>query len=151
MNSTSTYSHKQLQLTLKLIQVYLYTAGILCKYCFYNYRTKRQVVCNHHTEQDRVSVKWNGNDGRYETTGLSIRSFPEKWPNHVIYVAMCDPHAYKGWCNGDMCTYAHGRAEQKAWNMILRQQRQQQDTSMVSLKHAWVFNVSCVTLKYNIV
>ena len=56
---------------------------------------------------------------RYETTEDFIRPFPEGLRGRVkSYVAMCDP--YKGACRKDQCTFAHSKAEQEAWNKILR-------------------------------
>ena len=64
-------------------------------------------------------MTWNEEMERYETTGKSIRPFPEGLRGRVkSYVAMCDP--YKGTCRRKQCTFAHGKAEQESWNKILK-------------------------------
>ena len=68
----------------------------------------------------KLTVVWNSERDRLETTAKSIRPFPEALRGKVkLYVAMCDP--YKGTCKRERCTFAHGKAEQKAWNQILRE------------------------------
>lgn len=69
-------------------------------------------------------LKWNDEDKRYETTNKSIRPFPANIPPNVKYIAMCDPK--RGTCKNEHCTFAHGRAEQKAWNGVLRDRMMQQ-------------------------
>ena len=95
------------------------SSAILCKDCFYRYRTSYSPLdhCTHYNVSNKVTVRWNHEESRYETTD-HIRPFPEHIPGHVKYVAMCDPH--RGTCRQDRCTFAHGRTEQKAWNAILR-------------------------------
>ena len=95
----------------------------VCRNCFYRDRIKPTLSCTHNTEEN-VDTQWNVEEGRHETTERSIRPFiPEIFPPHLRYVAMCDP--YRGTCRKDRCTFAHGRAEQKAWNSILRRRREQ--------------------------
>ncbi len=75
----------------------------------------------YHTH-DRVTVEWNDNEGRYETT--ACRPFPATLPWNVKRsIAMCDP--YKGTCRKETCTFAHGRVEQKAWNLALRLRKEE--------------------------
>ncbi len=70
-------------------------------------------------------MKWNDQDQRHETTEMSIRAIPDNIPPRVKkYFVMCDP--YKGTCKEEQCTFAHGEAERKAWNAILRRQREPQ-------------------------
>lgn len=92
----------------------------VCSSCFYRNRTK-PITCYHHNARNRVYLKWNVQESRHETTNKSIRSFPDKISPQVTHFAMCDP--CKGNCKDEWCTFAHGRAEQKAWNGILRDQR----------------------------
>ena len=95
--------------------------GSVCRDCFYRDRTRPTFSCTHNT-RDKVDTQWNAEEGRHETTGKSIRPFiPEIFPPPLRYVAMCDP--YRGTCRKDQCSFAHGRAEQKAWNSNLREQR----------------------------
>jgi hypothetical protein len=91
--------------------------SLLCWECFYKDRINPTISCFHST-RDQVQTKWNHLEERHETTELSIRPFPESFPPHVKYVAMCDP--YRGTCRKHQCTFAHGQAEKKAWNGILR-------------------------------
>ena len=91
----------------------------VCKNCFYKNRTVPNISCTHNT-RERVYTKWNGEDGRHETTEKSVRPIPEGFPSYLDHVAMCDP--YRGPCRGDLCTFAHGQAERKTWNSILREQ-----------------------------
>jgi hypothetical protein len=95
----------------------------VCKNCFYGNRTG-PIVCFHHNAKKRVFLKWNDENKRHETTNKSIRPFPNEIPPNVQYIAMCDPR--RGSCKNEWCTFAHGRAEQKAWSGILRDQRLQQ-------------------------
>lgn len=91
---------------------------VICQECFYKYRTEPHILCE--CRGKKVYVKWNDERERLETTVKSIRPFPENLRGKVrSYVAMCDP--YKGTCRREQCTFAHGKAEQKAWNRILRQ------------------------------
>ena len=94
----------------------------ICKTCFYNYRQRPEAIssfCNPSHKADRIPVQWNEDEGFYETA--FIRTPPadlaQKVPGNV---RMCDPN--RG-CKKDYCTYAHGRNEQRRWNMILAQQR----------------------------
>ena len=90
----------------------------VCRNCFYKDRIVPKFSCTHNT-REKVYTQWNAVDGRHETTERSIRPFI---PEIFQYVAMCDP--YRGTCREDQCTFAHGRAEQKAWNSILRKRRE---------------------------
>ena len=77
-------------------------------------------VCPHEHE---IGVKWNDEEARLETT--TSRPFPAKMPQGVKHgVAMCDP--YKGTCRREKCTFAHGKVEQKTWNLALKLQREQE-------------------------
>ena len=77
-------------------------------------------ICGHN---QRMRITWNDNEERYETT--TCRPFPSAFPSGVKgSIAMCDP--YRGTCKKEQCTFAHGRTEQKAWNSVLRQQREQE-------------------------
>ena len=90
----------------------------ICRDCFYDNRTEEDIFC--FCRGKKLTVVWNSERGRLETTAKSIRPFPESLRGKVnLYVAMCDPH--KGTCKRERCTFAHGKAEQKAWNQILRE------------------------------
>ena len=90
----------------------------VCWDCFYKFRTNPYMFCKSGGERE-ACVTWNEEMERYETTGKSIRPFPEGLRGRVkSYVAMCDP--YKGTCRKEQCTFAHGKAEQEAWNKILK-------------------------------
>ena len=91
----------------------------VCRNCFYDNHTVPKFSCTHNT-RERVYTKWNDEEGRHETTEKSVRPIPKEFPPYLDHVAMCDP--YRGTCGGDQCTFAHGRAEQRAWNSILREQ-----------------------------
>ena len=91
----------------------------ICKDCFYDFRTDREVTCNH-AKEEKISVTWNSLKNMYQTTESFIRP-PPKYLAKIVKtgsgVAMCDPHI--GPCRGDSCSFAHGRAEQKEWNSFL--------------------------------
>ena len=74
--------------------------------------------CPHFQSPDGFFVVWNERQKRLETTEWSIRKIPPHFPGHIKNVAMCDPR--KGTCRRDECTYAHGQAEQREWNQVLR-------------------------------
>lgn len=94
----------------------------ICRDCFYNHRTNPNIFCTHNVNgRNKIQVQWNDRNGRLETTGRFIRHLPENMPPHVSHIAMCDPD--RGTCKQDRCTFAHGRAEQKAWNLILRERQ----------------------------
>ena len=88
---------------------------LLCEDCFYKYRTDPTVPCGH-SDARSLHVEWKEREGRYETTVESIRPIPRTLSDQVTNIVMCDPKR----CSKGKCTYAHGRAEQKAWNEILR-------------------------------
>lgn len=69
-----------------------------------------------------LHVRWNETEERFETTEASVRPFPSVFPENVRRVAMCDPS--RGTCRQEKCTFAHGPAEKKAWNEILRMSRE---------------------------
>lgn len=87
----------------------------LCENCFYKYRSSQSMpTCNHN---NKITAEWNDTDKRFETTTF-CRPIPERLPEAVRYIAMCDP--YRGTCRREKCTFAHGRQEQRTWNSILR-------------------------------
>ena len=95
----------------------LYLLGTIdvCKDCFYRYRTNPNMPVCHHNH--KATVEWNDYEERYETT--TCRPFPTALPKGIKRsIAMCDP--CKGTCKKEQCTFAHGRMEQKAWNLVLR-------------------------------
>lgn len=69
----------------------------------------------YHKKKKIFNVEWNEEEERYETT--YCRPFPIDLPPDVSAIAMCDP--YRGTCRRDKCTFAHGREELDAWNLIL--------------------------------
>ena len=98
-------------------------AALVCWDCFYKHRTSPRIFCKCGRNRT-VCVTWNKKMERYETTGKSIRPFPEGLRGRVkSYVAMCDP--YRGTCRKDQCTFAHGKAEQIVWNRILKDGKMQ--------------------------
>ena len=109
----------------------------VCKDCFYMNRTKLDIHCNHCDLGDKVCVKWNSKEERYETTEASIRPIPDSMPIHVNHVAMCDPR--RGWCKKDLCTFAHGQAELRTWNRLLKSTKEQQgNLCFQSTKITWL-------------
>ena len=98
---------------------------VICKTCFYNYRGKKVDItsfCNPTHKAERTPVHWNEDEEFYETT--IVRTAPSNLSQKVWgNVRMCDPN--RGTCKRDQCTFAHGTNEQRRWNAVLLQQRQQ--------------------------
>ena len=100
----------------------------ICRNCFYDNRTNEDILCM--CQGKKLTVVWNSQRERLETTARSIRPFPETLRSKVKrFVAMCDPN--KGTCRREKCTFAHGKAEQKAWNQILRREGEFLSSSLV--------------------
>ena len=90
----------------------------ICEDCFYNSRTV-EVTCSHNKANGMIYVTWNCLENMYETTEKSIRPPPKCLAEKVTGgVAMCDPRR-AGHCKRDLCTFAHGKAEQRYWNSFL--------------------------------
>ena len=108
----------------------------LCQDCFYKYRIDPFKTCT--CGGKKVRATWNDERVRYETTAMSIRPLPDNLRGKVrTYVAMCDP--YKGTCRREKCTFAHGKAEQKAWNRILREQAEEGKIDCKALHGSYVW------------
>ena len=90
---------------------------IICKQCFYNYRTFPSISCKHRNEVDVYHVRWNEANQQLETTAQSIRPLPQLLVQKPVWnVRMCDPYT----CKRDKCTFAHGEAERKKWQKLCR-------------------------------
>ena len=118
---------------------------IICRECFYKHRRVFPIVkCPHHVTNG-FYVQWNERYNRLETTERSIREIPPHLPSHVTHVAMCDPE--KGFCRGDECTYAHGRAEQKRWTEVLSHSGIYLHNYFGSIKVSLHYSVVCVRVR----